>query len=166
MKKILSTLALLALGYGAFAQTLNDKSNPANPEVSHSVVPKEEPAFVNTKAAKDFKKTFKGVSNEEWYEMPDGFRAKFTIGDIKYRVDFDKKGNYQHTERTYSEEYLPTDIRSIVKSSYYDYAITQVEEVKKPQTDITYIVHLEGKKDWINLRIQNSQMAELQKYNK
>jgi len=98
--------------------------------------------------------------------MPDGFRAKFTVDGIKYRVDYDKKGNYQHTERTYSEKYLPNDIRSIVKSTYYDYAITQVEEVTKPHTETTYVVHLEGKQNWINVRVQNGEIEEFQKFGK
>jgi hypothetical protein len=98
----------------------------------------------------------------------------FILDDINYRVDYDKKGIWLHTIRTYNENKLPSDVRHLVKSSYYDYNIIVVQEIEIPwepfmdfPTDLfTYIVHLEGKTKLINLRVSNGEMDEWEKFDK
>jgi hypothetical protein len=82
-----------------------------------------------------------------------------------YRVDYDK-GHWLHTIRTYDENELPKDIRHLVKSSYHDYNIYLVLEIEKPRDTFTYIVHLEGKTEWINVRVSSGVMDEFQKFQK
>src|SRR6266705_6662000 len=117
MKKIIFTglaglfLALVmnmaAKGQSAIAKaelpkdmTYHRKSVPEN---NFIIVPRSE---VNHKAVKDFTKSYKGQSNEEWHEVKGGFIAEFTSDDIKCRVDYDKKGNWLQTLRTYDENKL------------------------------------------------------------
>ena len=133
------------------------------------IVPRSE---VNTKAVKNFTKSYKSQSNEVWHEVTDGLIAQFTSDDINYRVDYDKKGNWLHTIRTYDENKLPRDVRHMVKSIYYDFDITQVQEIEmpfnieNPLNGPTYIIHLEGKTEFINLRVCDGAMDEWQKFNK
>jgi len=102
--------------------------------------------------------------------MPDGYRAKFTIkgakSDITYKVDYDKKGNWTHTILSYDEKELAKDIRDQVKMNYFDYSIVYVDCVMMPHNQNTYVIHLEGATNWINVRIADGEMDELQKYNK
>jgi len=70
------------------------------------------------------------------------------------------------TIRSYSEDKMPTDLRHIVKSSYYDYEITRVHEIETPLDPITYVVQLTGEKELINLGIYDGQIEVLQKFNK
>ena len=121
---------------------------------------------VRSKAVRNFVRVYKNISDEKWYEIPDALMALFTVNDIDYRVDYDKKGNWLHTMRTYSENKLPGDIRHLVKSSYYDYNITFVQEIEKPREPFTYVVHLEGKTKLINLRVSSGEIDQWQKFDK
>ena len=131
-----------------------------------SVLINLDPAAVNPKAKKALAKHFKNVAGAQWYETPNSFVAKFTSDGIDCRADFDKKGNWLYTIRTYDESKLPEDLRALVKSTYYDYSITLVQEIEKPARTFTYIVHIEGKKDLMNLRISDGEMEVWQKLNK
>jgi hypothetical protein len=96
---------------------------------------------INVRAVRHFLLNFDNVSGEEWYEAPNMFAVMFTLNNINYRVDYDKKGNWIETFRTYDENKLPPDTKDIVKSSYYDYKIFLVQEIENPLGTITYIVH-------------------------
>ena len=58
---------------------------------------------INSKAVRNFVRFYKNISDEKWYEIPDALIATFTFNDVDYRIDYDKKGNWLHTMRTYDE---------------------------------------------------------------
>jgi len=121
---------------------------------------------VNRRAVKDLERRFKNAFTENWYKVPDGFVADFALYDIRHQVAYDKKGNWLYTIRNYDETNLPADIRHLVKSTYYDYNIFLVHEIEKPSHSLTYIIHLEGKTSWINLRVFDGELEEWQKFKK
>jgi hypothetical protein len=171
MKKILTILALVPLCCSAMPQDLKNSLVSGNPEVAipHLMTgtPSAAPSdVISPKAMTNFHKTFKNVSDEKWYEMPDATRAKFTVNDAHYVVDYDKKGHWLHTICTSDEKKLPADMRQEVRTSYLDYSIICVKEITLPHNDKTYIVYLEGPSNFINLRIANGEMDEWQKYYK
>jgi hypothetical protein len=170
MKKILTILALIPLGCSAFAQDLKNSLAAGNPEVTAPLLLATGTATsshnVSPKAVNNFHKTFKNVSDERWFELADATRAKFSLNNIHYIVDYDKKGNWLHTIRTYDEKDLQADVRLQVKMTYFDYSIICVKEITLPHSDRTYVVYLEGPSNYINLRIANGEMDEWQKYNK
>ena len=168
MKKILSAVMLITMGHFALPQNLKNSPITVNPEVSTSTEPSSavNPSYVNTKAVRNFKKTFKGVDSEKWYEMPDGYRVNFTLNGVRHRLDYDKKGNWRYTIRYISEKNLPTDVRRYVASNYLDYSVTTIEEIQSPRNPITFVIHLEGSKNFINLRVSDNEVSELQKINK
>ncbi len=177
MKKIIFTgfaatlpaLVISILSYGQVAitslQSSNDISSPKN-SVSKNVSSTVDRNNVNSKAVRNFVRSYKNVSNEKWYGLRDGFVAKFTLDEINYLIAYDKKGGWLHTIRTYHENELPQDVRHLVKSSYYDYNIMLAQEIETPLNGITYIIHMEGKTNWINLRVCSGEMEEWQKFNK
>jgi len=167
MKKILSALVLLIIGTCAFPQSLKNSVPAENPEVSPAVLVSENTAPASmSKAVRNFEKTFKNVAGEKWYEMPDGFRVNFTAKDVRCRIDYDKKGNWTHTIRYYDEKKLPVEVRRLVVSSYLDYSIRTVEEIEAPHTDILYVIHLEGETNWINIKVADNEITELEKMKK
>jgi hypothetical protein len=168
MKKILSSLVFLTLGYCAFPQTLKNSVSSANPEVSGAIPVGESinPATVNIKAVRNFEKTFKNVTDEKWYEMPDGFRVTFTLKDIRCRLDYDKNGKWMHTIKYYDEKKLPVEVRRLVASSYLDYSIRTVEEIEAPHDMKFYVIHLEGETNWINIKVSDNEINELEKIKK
>jgi len=121
---------------------------------------------ISTRAVRDFVMNFPEVSNENWFCTPDLFVAMFTLNDISYRIDYDRKGNWIETFRTYDETNMSSDLRQSVKGSYYDYNIYLVQEILQPFHPAIYIVHLDGKKKLINLQVCNGVMYEWQKFKK
>lgn len=177
MKKIFFTLALSTIVCGAFSQALknsiayqNQKRSPAAIINSTDDNTTAMSGGASVKAIKSFKKSFKNINNEKWYEMPDGYRVKFTANgahsNIFYKVDYDNKGNWLHTIRSYDEKELPGSIRDQIRMTYLDYKIATVDELNLPGNQTTFIIHLEGTNDWINVEITDGQMDELQRYNK
>jgi hypothetical protein len=116
---------------------------------------------VTSKARKSFVASYKGVSDEKWYNVSSDLVARFTRDGIGYQVYYDKKGNWTNTIRTYDESKLPTDVRQPVRSTYYDYNINLVQEVQTPLSPITYIIQLIGKSEIISLRMCEGEMTVL-----
>jgi len=163
MKQIFFVCAVLiisspALVNNAYAQNAQNEQMATEIKIPVDVI--------NSKAVRGFSKEFKHASDEAWFVTDDGFVVKFKQDGVETRADYNKKGNWLHTIRTYDENKLQPDIRHLVKSSYYDYNILQVQEIEKPSDTFTYIVHLEGKTKLINLRISNEDMEEWQKFDK
>ena len=121
---------------------------------------------ISTRAIRDFLVNFPEVSNENWFSTPELFIAMFTLNDVNYRIDYDKRGSWIETFRTYGESNLPEDVRQSVKASYYDYNIYLVQEIQQPFHPTIYIVHLDGKKRLINIQICNGVIFEWQKFKK
>jgi hypothetical protein len=97
---------------------------------------------VNTKAMKDFQGRFNEAANTRWYADGNGLETTFTKDGYTDRVFYDKKGHWRYSLIFYNENKLPRDIRTEVRSNYFDMAITLVEEVETPDGK-AYFVHLE-----------------------
>src|ERR1044072_4299578 len=65
---------------------------------------------ISTRAIRDFIMNYPEVSNENWFSTSELFVAMFTLNDINYRIDYDRKGNWIETFRTYGERNLPEDL--------------------------------------------------------
>jgi hypothetical protein len=121
---------------------------------------------VSTRAIKDFQNRFGVTANEKWYKVPDGFVSYFTLDGSTHRVFYDKKGRWQYTLRYYKEDKLPANIRASVRSIYYDYAITLVQEIQSANSPV-YIVHIEDKTCFKNLRVsENDGISVVEEFNK
>jgi hypothetical protein len=167
MKKILSALVLLIIGNCAFPQSLKNSVPSENPEVSPAVSVSENTApAAMSKAVRNFNKIFKNVTDAKWYEMPDGYRANFTAKGVRCRLDYDKNGNWLHTIRYYDEKKLPVEVRRLVASNYLDYSVRTVEEIEAPRNTIFYVIHLEGETNWINIKVSDNEINELEKIKK
>ena len=112
---------------------------------------------VNAKPIKHLTKSFGKAENVRWYKAEDGTMAFFTLDGIKTRTDYDKKGNWLHTIRTYGERDLPNNIRAQVKTVYYDFAISCINEINNG-TKLIYMILIEDDKSFKNLIIQDGGM--------
>jgi hypothetical protein len=121
---------------------------------------------INAKAVKDFKSRFGKAANEKWYRIPDGFVSYFTLDGFTNRALYDKKGRWHYTVKFYDESRLDHDIRALVKSTYYDCAITVVEEVQS-EDNLVYIIHLEDKNSFKNVRVsKEGEMDVMEEFQK
>jgi hypothetical protein len=179
MKKTIFTLAAGIIVSFAATSHVNAQYNAKTtltPDQAKAMAALDKPAsgasaadnksLVNIRAVKDFAKTFSSVKNENWVLANDGgFIAKFSQNGIKNRVDYDRKGRWVQTIRYYGEKNLPADVRHHIKSAYYDFTITQVEEIVLPDK-IAYLVHMNDEKSWVNILYYDGEMRVLEEYSK
>jgi hypothetical protein len=135
----------------AFLNTKNFKSNirhlaaRENNVMTGMYVPEEKNK--NLKAQKDFQDRFKNVDNAKWfYDSKVGFVTYFLKDGYGNRVFYDKKGNWMYSLIFYGEDKLSRDIRAQVKSIYFDFNITLVEEIQM-KVGTQYVVYLEDKSE-------------------
>jgi hypothetical protein len=121
---------------------------------------------INTRAAKDFSARFNSVSNAMWFSDKNGFVSYFVQDGFGNHVFYDKKGRWQYSLIFHSEDKLPKDLRAAVRSTYYDMAITLVEEVQT-NDGTGYVIYLEDKSNIKILKVNREGeigiMQELEK---
>jgi hypothetical protein len=98
----------------------------------------------NSKAVNDFNRRFNKVSDAWWLSDNNGFTSYFKEDGFTNRVAYDRKGNWIYTMIYYNESRLPKNVRSVVKSEFYDLTIVLVKEVQTMYGKV-YVVNLEDK---------------------
>jgi hypothetical protein len=173
MKKILKTFIAAAvtavvLTHGAKAQ-LAVEGSLAN-DVSGSSISvidegKDKNALsgIHHRAVKDFQKSFKNITNEQWSKLSDGYVASFTADSMQTRVAYNRKGGWEYTMYYYSEKKLPRDVRSMVKSVYYDYTILRVVEIHLDDQPL-YIIYIQDETHLKTIGVYNDEMQVIQEY--
>jgi hypothetical protein len=118
---------------------------------------------IHPRAIKDFEKSFKGITDEEWSKLDDGYIASFTADSIKTTVAYNRKGVRNHILQSYSEKKLPREVRNMVKSVYYDYTIFNVVEIRLDDQPI-YMVYIQDETHLKTIRVYNDEMWEVENY--
>lgn len=119
-----------------------------------------EPDNISRKAIRDFAHTYENVTNEEWLQTKNGYTVRFISDGIRTDVFYDKKGKWVARIKYYGEEGLFGNIRHMVRSSYYDYAILGIQEIETIDSygAPTYIINIEDKTRIKILRINAGNM--------
>jgi hypothetical protein len=139
--------------------------NPSSKEVAYNSDPAitslpaataDALAGINARAVKNFKKSFKTQNSADWFTIEDGFMAVFTKDAIKTKVFYDKKGRLIGEILSYTEDKLPKEIRHRVKSTYYDYNIIHVHELRADDVTV-YLVKIEDKTSFKTIRVQDGE---------
>lgn len=171
---VLSITATAAIS-GANAQTVKNYSEIADSksmEISFALgeailinSSSENLNAINTKAVRNFEKNYKAAVDEKWYSVSNGYLAKFAANGNDNMAAYDLKGRWMFTISYYDEKRLPDDVRATVKSTYYDYIITRVEEIHI-DGKIIYIVHMQNDDTWKNVKVCNGDMELAEDFNK
>ena len=120
---------------------------------------------VHTRAMRDFLKRDKTASNVDWMIVETGYVAKYTDeNNSNCRTVYNNRGEFVYTIRQYYENKMPRDIRAIVKSVYYDYTITLVEQIEETRRPLVYVVHLEDATTLKNVRVCEREMDVMSEY--
>ena len=99
---------------------------------------------VNIRALKDFQVRFNDVTKVRWFSDDNGLTSYFNKDGFNNRAFYNKKGQWQYSLVYYTEDKLPRDIRTTVRSKYFDFSIYMVEEVQTTYGS-AYVVYLEDK---------------------
>lgn len=118
---------------------------------------------INFKAVQDFKNTYTDISDETWEVPKNGYVARFVSNSVRTLNYYDKKGGWLYCIQFYDETKLPKNVRSTVKSNYYDYSITSVQEINltKNNEKPVYLVYLAYNNDHKTIRVCDGEMEEV-----
>ncbi len=104
---------------------------------------------VKARAVTDFQMRFRDVSEIRWYSDHNGYTSYFVKDGYNDRVYYNKNGRWLYSVLFRTEDKLPKDVRAAIKSVYYDWNMTVIEEVQSNDGK-GYLVYLEDK---TNIRI-------------
>jgi hypothetical protein len=98
---------------------------------------------INLRALRDFLLRYDQEDHASWFNTPDGgYESYFVRDGYGNRVIYDQKGNWLFSLLNYDEARLPRNIRSLVRSVYFDFDILVVEELQMNE-GIEYIISME-----------------------
>lgn len=122
---------------------------------------------INLRALRDFLSRYDSTDQACWFSTPNGgFESYFIRDGYGDRVMYDKSGNWSYSLINYGEDKLSKNIRSIVKSEYYEFDIVLVEEVQMNE-GTEYIITLQDESDIRVVRLnRNGDLDVLQELNK
>jgi hypothetical protein len=164
---IAAAIVVLAITGNAKAHPkINNASNETGYPVSfkHNDKKSSDVSFtISTRALKSFQKKYRNTTDVNWYSTGEGYIASFTKDDIKTSVAYNRKGTWNHSISYYSEKKLPTDVRSQVKSKYFDYEIAGVIEVNLTDQTV-YMIYLQDETVFKTIRICDGAMEEIATY--
>lgn len=117
---------------------------------------------INIKAVRDFVKHFSKATDVTWRKATDGFYFAVFINDsIQTRVVYKPNGSWNYTLRKYAENKMPGDVRTLVKSTFFDYTIIEVREITlmRDTEDTIYNILIKDGNNYKVLQIFNMEMV-------
>lgn len=120
---------------------------------------------INAKVNKAFGEFFKNASHIGWYEIDKKFLVEFILNDQENRALFTKNGQLIYHISYGTESHLPSEVRKLIKSNYYDQTIIRVLKVNQEKRNI-WVVSLEDAKDHIMVRVEDMELEETQRMHK
>jgi Ni/Co efflux regulator RcnB len=122
---------------------------------------------IHVKAMRDFLKRDKTAANADWMIVENGFVVKYTDkNNSRCRSVYNCRGEFSYTVKQYYESNMLRDVRALVKSHYYDYTITLVEEIEQPLKPVVYVVHMEDATTLKNIRVSERDIEVIEEYKK
>ncbi|TKK66973.1 hypothetical protein FC093_15855 [Ilyomonas limi] len=122
---------------------------------------------ISIHAMRDFMIKYKDVDDASWYEVDNGFVARFTAGEATTTVTYKKNGEWLYTITSYGEMKMPENIRALVKGTYYDYSIVNIEEVQIPYKENNiFLVKMQDATTIKVVRIYEGEMEVIHDYTK
>lgn len=180
MKKILfaviaGSISMLASTSGAVAQTSNKvkllETHGDVVDINKLILTLDKtisPDNINTRTLKNFKKDYKDAPGVKWVKDDQLITAEFSSNGIETVVYYNTKGRWLGSIKNYNEEKFDPKVRSIVKSTYYDYKIDYIQEVETIDTYgmPTYLAYIQDDADFKVIRIGDDIMDVYQQFKK
>lgn len=143
----------------------NDVNKTVAMSIKHErkIAGSENAATTNKKIQKSFNGNFVGATGQYWSLTGKNFHCSFYINDIPVSALFDKHGDLIYAITYDKDGDVPSDIRKIVKSEYFDYAITTAMEVKQNGRDI-WIINMKEEPTHLTVRVENGEMEVVEQF--
>jgi hypothetical protein len=161
MKKLIIPFLLCGLIFaigveGAFAQVQLK-------EVTISSAPTK--AVISKKVSDSFASLFKDAQAPKWFVADKNYVVDFIMNDQVNKAEFTKKGQLVYHLAFGNEKQMPADIRTIVKSKYFDFAINSTVKVTMNENS-AWIINVEDDKQFYVLKVADGVMNVLDEIKK
>ena len=163
MKKLL--ISLIGGGLASLLSVNISSAQDASFKELPAITVSSSTTNVSAKVNKSFGQYFKGATHQRWYQLEKNFLVKFIQNDQENRALFTKNGSLVYHISYGAEKNLPSDVRGLVKSTYYDQSITRVLKVNQDKRNI-WVISLEDAKDYVMVRVEDMEMEETQRMQK
>jgi hypothetical protein len=127
-------------------------------EVTISSAPTK--ATVSKQVSDSFASLFKGAEEPKWFEADKNYVVDFILNNQVNKAEFTRKGQLVYHMAFGNEKQMPVDIRTIVKSKYFDFAINSTVKVSY-QEKSAWIVNVEDTEQFFVLRVVDGVMDVL-----
>ena len=127
-------------------------------EVTISSAPTK--ATVSKQVSDSFASLFKGAEEPKWFVSDKNYVVDFILNNQINKAEFTSKGRLVYHMAFGNEKQMPVDIRTIVKSKYFDFAINSTVKVSY-QEKSAWIVNIEDTEQFFVLRVVDGVMDVL-----
>lgn len=119
--------------------------------------------LISVRAIRDFKQNYPDAEGVKWYKEDEGFVVKFDKIDVSGVVTYSRKGDWQYSIYYYGDKKLPSNLRTLIKRAYYDYAIAGIEEIHINE-GVIFMVHIYDDISWKKIMIRNEEMIVVEEF--
>lgn len=120
---------------------------------------------VSKKVSDSFASLFKGAETPQWFQSDKDYMVDFILNNQLNKAEFTKKGDLVFHMAFGNEKQMPTDIRTIVKSKYFDFTISSTVKVDFEENS-AWIVNIEDANQFFVLRVVDGVMDVLSNFKK
>ena len=120
---------------------------------------------VNINAVRDFTKKYKNASGVKWVKNDNGSSVYFVMDGVKMKSSYNTKGRTDYTLKYYDESKIPTEVRHLVKSTYYDYTIVIATEVVRNE-NVSYLIKMQNEKEFLTVKFDNGELSVFERTTK
>jgi len=154
----------------AFAKTeISAPDDTTRNEVAPPGTGRENMKDISIRAVREFIKKFGSAENATWHKTNDrGYVAEFMNDSVQTMVAYKDDGSWNYILKRYAEKKMSPDLRRLVKSTFFDYAIKEVIEITLPHSEDNIInrVLIKNEDNFKILRIYNGDMEIAGDYTK
>jgi hypothetical protein len=161
MQKLNCLLMNLVLSLSIIS-SVNAQSNMADIAFGNPGATGKRITAPNQKADMHFRRSFK-VLSETWREKADGYRATFTHHKARYMVDYDKKGNWVSTIKSFDGTLLSPAIAESVMAAFLGFMIVHVTEVEMGDKCVR-LIKIENRNSLKTVRVSDGEMDVIESY--
>ena len=119
-------------------------------------------AIVSQKVSESFASLFKGAEAPKWFAADKDYVVDFILNNQLNKAEFTKNGRLVYHMAFGTEKQMPTDIRTIVKSKYFDFTINSTVKITYEEKS-AWIVNIEDAENILVVRVVDGVMDVVEK---
>ena len=112
---------------------------------------------ITKKVSEAFDRLFKGATASTWYTANKRFIVNFILDDQKHKAEFTGGGQLLYVLVYGNEKQMPQDVRTVVKSKYFDYNINSTVKINIDGRTV-WLVNIEDASKFYVLRVEDGEM--------